>query len=51
MAAIALGYPGQADSLPDDLKQKELAPRRRRPLADWVFGDTWGRPAACLEPS
>lgn len=45
MAAIALGYPGEADSLPDDLAEKERAPRERRPLADWVVGETWGQPA------
>jgi nitroreductase len=45
MAAVALGYPGEADTLPEDLAEKERAPRDRRPLADWVFGETWGKTA------
>ena len=49
MAAIALGYPGDADTLPEDLAEKEAAPRERKPLADWVFGERWGRPARLVE--
>ncbi len=48
MAAIALGYPGEPDALPEDLKQRELAPRERKPSADWGFGETWGRPSPLL---
>jgi len=45
MAAIAIGYPGEADALPEDLAEKERAPRQRRPLSAWVFGETWGEMA------
>ena len=45
MAAIALGYPGEADSLPEDLQEGERAPRERKAPADWVFGETWGETA------
>jgi len=51
MTAIAIGYPGEADALPDDLREKELAPRERRPLADWVFDETWGHTAEVAKPS
>lgn len=38
IAAMALGWPGDPDQLPEDLRQRELSPRVRRPLADSVFG-------------
>jgi len=41
VAMIALGYPGDPDSLPEDLQRRELKPRQRRPLEAFVFGGTW----------
>ncbi|GIW70753.1 MAG: hypothetical protein KatS3mg102_0295 [Planctomycetota bacterium] len=48
VAAIALGYPGDPQALPEDLRERELAPRQRRPLAETVFGGRWGEPLALL---
>jgi len=48
MTAIALGYPGDPNALPDDLAEKEAAPRNRRPLAEWVFDEAWSRPATVV---
>lgn len=45
VCGAAIGYLGDADSLADDLKEKELAPRVRRPLAETVFAASWGRSA------
>jgi nitroreductase len=45
MAAIALGYPGEVSSLSPDLQAKELAPRTRQPLANFVFTGAWGKSA------
>ena len=45
VTAIAVGYPGDPDSLPDDLREMELEARARRPFAAWVFADGWGNPA------
>lgn len=42
IAAIAVGYPGETDSLPPNLKERELSPRTRKPLKDFVFAGTWG---------
>jgi nitroreductase len=44
-AAIALGYPGDPDTLPDDLRERELAPRTRKDLSEFVFSGQWGRTA------
>jgi len=46
VCAAAIGYLGEADSLADDLKEKELAVRVRRPLAETVFSGAWGKSAA-----
>ena len=40
--AIAVGYPGDAETLPPDLKERELAPRERNKVATFAFGGHWG---------
>ena len=45
VVGIAIGWPGDPDSLPEaDMIKSERAPRRRRPLAETVFADRWGEP-------
>jgi hypothetical protein len=39
---IAVGYLGSPDVLPAALREREVAPRTRRPLAELVFEDRWG---------
>jgi nitroreductase len=36
-AAVAVGYAGEPETLPERFQQAELAPRSRRPLADLVY--------------
>lgn len=48
VAAIAAGYPGDPQSLPEDLRKKELAPRTRKPLQDFVFTARWGQSSSSL---
>ena len=43
VAGIALGYPGNPDQLPDKLRQRELAKRTKKPLAEFVFTGRWGQ--------
>ena len=43
VAAIALGYPGDPQSLPDKLRTRELAPRERKHLTEFVFTGRWGK--------
>lgn len=45
VTGIAVGYPGDPDSLPDDLREMELEARTRRPFSEYVFADRWGQPA------
>lgn len=42
VAGIAIGYPGKAESLPDHLRERENAPRARKPLNSFVFTGKWG---------
>jgi nitroreductase len=45
VAAIALGYLGDPDSLPEDLRQRELVASPRKPIGEFVFSGSWGRTA------
>ena len=42
VAMIAVGYPGDPAVLPDYLRERELKPRERQPIADFVFSASWG---------
>ena len=46
VAVAAIGYPGSPAELPEKFRQKELAPRQRKPLADFVYESDWGRSAS-----
>jgi nitroreductase len=46
IAAIAIGYPGDPNSLPQHLKDRELAPRTRKPLSEFVMAGHWGHTAS-----
>ncbi|MHB8627879.1 MAG: nitroreductase family protein [Aggregatilineales bacterium] len=41
---IAIGYQGDLNVLPDDLRERELQPRTRKPLAEFVFDGQWNQP-------
>ena len=43
-AVTALGHLGDVDSLPEGLREQELSPRQRKPLAEIVFSE-WEKPA------
>jgi nitroreductase len=48
VAAIALGYPGDPEQLPPTLRERQMAPRQRKPLEQFVFGGRWGQGASAL---
>jgi nitroreductase len=50
VAGIVLGYPGDPASLPDELRQRELAPRTRKPVESFVFQGVWGETASMVRP-
>ena len=45
IAALAIGYPGDPASLPPPLKDREIAPRTRKPIAEFVMAGQWGHTA------
>ncbi len=51
VAAIALGYPGEPDALPEPIRQRELAPRTRKPLGQFVFTGRWGEASPLVVPA
>ncbi|HTT34049.1 MAG TPA: nitroreductase family protein [Methylomirabilota bacterium] len=45
VAALAVGYPGNPEILPQPLKDRELAPRTRKPISNFVMAGSWGHTA------
>ncbi|MCH7542912.1 MAG: nitroreductase family protein, partial [Proteobacteria bacterium] len=46
VAAVAVGYPDKPDAPPGETGEAGFAPRRRKPLKDFVFARKWGCSAA-----
>jgi len=44
-AAMAIGYPGDASSLPEPLQSREKAPRSRKRIREFVMSGQWGHTA------
>jgi nitroreductase len=44
--AMAIGYKASADELPESLRERDLAPRQRKPTTQFVFTGAWGQPAS-----
>jgi nitroreductase len=42
LTGLAIGYAAEASALPENLRQRDLAPRTRKPLAEILFGKQWG---------
>jgi hypothetical protein len=47
LTALAIGYLGAPEDLPGDLAERDRAPRTRKPLHEFVFGQRWGQ-ASCV---
>ena len=43
MAMVTIGYAASADILPDDLRERELSARERRPLGELFFNGVWDK--------
>ena len=42
VAMIAMGYAGNPETLDDAMKARDLAPRKRKPISEFVFEGNWG---------
>lgn len=50
VAGIVLGYPGDPATLSEELRQREVAPRVRKPLESFIFQGAWGQTSALAKP-
>jgi nitroreductase len=42
LTGLAIGYAADPNALPEKYRDRDLAPRSRKPLAEFVFGGEWG---------
>lgn len=42
LTGLAIGYAASPDTLPEKLRPRDLAPRSRKPLEEFVFQKSWG---------
>ncbi|HTU21954.1 MAG TPA: nitroreductase family protein [Gemmataceae bacterium] len=42
LTGLAIGYAADPNTLPERLRERDLMPRPRTPLAQFVFGGSWG---------
>jgi nitroreductase len=47
--AMAIGYEGDPMTLPDALKERDLMPRQRKPLEQFVFSGKWGNTSPLVQ--
>jgi nitroreductase len=45
VAAIAIGYGGEVEDLPEAFRESEVGPRSRKPIQSFVFQGKWGQPS------
>jgi len=49
VTGLAIGYAAHPDTLPEKYRERDLAPRGRRPLAEFVFGGQWETPSDAVK--
>ncbi len=48
VTALAIGYAAAPEATPEEWRERQVRPRERRRLAELVFEERWGEPAAFL---
>jgi nitroreductase len=48
IAALAIGHPGDPSTLSQPYRDREISPRSRKPVAEFVMGGKWGHTAEFL---
>jgi nitroreductase len=46
---MAIGYQGDPMTLPDGLKERDLNPRQRKPINQFVFSGKWGNTSSLVQ--
>ncbi|MHB0954997.1 MAG: nitroreductase family protein [Pirellulaceae bacterium] len=49
LTGLAIGYSAAPDILPETYRQRDLAPRQRKPLAEFIFEGQWGRASGLVD--
>ena len=49
LTGLAIGYAAAPEALPEKFRERDLTPRVRKPLAEFVFGGQWGSASGVLE--
>jgi nitroreductase len=49
VTGLAIGYAADPDSLPEKYRDRDLAPRTRKPLNEFVFGPEWGAASSIMK--
>jgi hypothetical protein len=49
MTGLAIGYPADPGTLPEKLRERDLAPRVRKPLSEFVFDGEWGAASSLVK--
>ncbi len=44
LTGLAIGYLGDPNTLPENYRERDITPRQRKPLAEFVFAGQWGAP-------
>jgi len=44
VTGIAIGYAGDPEAYPEEIRVRDLTPRERKPQREFVFGEAWGTP-------
>ena len=45
LTGLAIGYLGEPERLPDEMRDRDLKRGTRQTLGAFLFADTWGKPA------
>jgi nitroreductase len=43
VTGLAIGYPGDLNTLPEEIRERERASRSRKAVQEFVFAETWGQ--------
>src|SRR5207237_333112 len=49
LTGLAIGYAADAGAPPEKYRERDRTPRQRKPLAEFVFGGTWGTASAVVQ--
>ena len=49
LAGFAIGYAADPNTLAEVYRQRDLATRQRKPLAEFMFGGQWGKASPIIQ--